>query len=293
MATLASGTQHAEDRFPSFDGLKLSEQIWRPTGEPIGILAIVHGLADHGGRYSGFAEQLAGIGFMVYAIDLRGHGLSEGKHQFVSSFEEHYRDLEVFLQRIRAAHPSKPLFLMGHSMGGLIVVRYVLSRKPKLSGVILSGPALLADEVSGAARMVVKAIASVLPRMPTQKLDANAISRDPAVVAANLNDSLVHRSALPARTTAELLNAIEQTHKDMEELELPFLIVHGTADKLASVDGSRQLYARSKSSDKSIRLYEGAFHELLNEPEQGKVKVDIIDWLNQHTHGAQHSPAAS
>jgi alpha-beta hydrolase superfamily lysophospholipase len=275
--------QHSDGMFEATDGLRLFEQWWRPEGEPKAVVAIVHGYGEHSGRYIHVAEHLVRHGYAVDAFDLRGHGRSEGARCFIRSFDEHLVDVDSFLRRVRERVPGKPVFLLGHSMGGAIVTMFAITRQPDVRGVILSGAGLkISASVSPLMVGIVRFLGGIFPKLPTLKLDSSLISRDPEVVKRYDNDPLVHRGGVPARTGAELFQAIKHIQAQMETVTLPLLIMHGTVDALADPEGSKELYARARSSDKTLKLYEGLYHEVLNEPEKAQVLADVVQWLDAH-----------
>jgi len=265
---------HETAFFETTGGLKLFEQRWAPAGTPRGVLAICHGYAEHSGRYAWTAAQLTARGYAVEALDLRGHGRSGGERVFVNTFEEYLEDVDRFLARVRARHPGLPIFLLGHSMGGGVVTAYVVARNPKLAGVLLSGSALLGPR---------PAPAPSAPATPPAPLPASAISRDPAVVAAYENDPLVYRGLPRADRASAFAGAFKLVQEGMDAIDLPLLIMHGTGDLLVPFAGSENLFARAASKDKTLKLYEGLYHEILNEPEKDRVVADILEWLDRRT----------
>lgn len=268
--TAVTGT----NMFESSGGAQIFEQWWRPAGEPRAVLAVCHGYAEYSGRYAKVAEDLNARGYTVEALDLRGHGRSSGERVTINSYEEFWDDLEGFLARVRQRNAGRKLFLLGHSMGGGVVTSFVIAREPQLHGVLLSGAAMLSPRPEpGADRS---------QRAPTP-LPANTISRDPAVVAAYENDPLVHRGAPNPNSAAASRAAYELIQQGMERIALPLLIMHGTDDKLVPYQGSQTLFARASSPDKTLKLYDGLYHEILNEPERARVIADIADWLDART----------
>jgi acylglycerol lipase len=275
--------RHNQGNFKAADGLSLFEQWWRPETGPKAAVAIVHGLAEHSSRYAHVAEHLARGGYAVDTFDLRGHGRSEGRRAFIRSFDEFLADLDLFLARVRSRHRRTPVFLLGHSMGGGITPLFVITRKPDISGLILSAGALkISDDISPLLIRMSGIVGRILPKLPTIKLDSSAISRDPEVVKHYDNDPLNYRGGTPARTGAEIVRATRRIQAQMEAITLPLLILHGTADRLTDIEGSKQLYARAASSDKTLKLYDGLYHEILNEPEKARVLEDIVQWLDAH-----------
>ncbi|MCA1828381.1 MAG: alpha/beta hydrolase, partial [Myxococcales bacterium] len=277
----AQGVEHDEGAFTGALGLKLYEQWWRPASrEPRAVLVIVHGLKDHSARYAEFADRLAQHGYEVRAFDLRGHGSSEGRRAYVSDFDEYPTDLETFVQRVR--RPGKPLFVLGHSMGGAIVTDWILTRKPLVSGIILSGAALRVD-ASGFKIAITRFLGTVLPRLAVFSLDVDKFSRDPRFVAQCKGDPLVDHGNGPARTAAQLVGAIEFIREHMEEVTVPLLALHGGADAITPPQGSRDLVERAHSSDKTLRIYDGLYHDLLHEPEKQQVMSDIAAWVDERS----------
>lgn len=274
------GVDHSEGAFVGKDNTGLYEQAWRPqTGSSKAVLVVMHGLKDHSARYSELATRLVQKNWAVYAFDLRGHAHSEGERVWVESFDDYVDDLEVFTKRVEAREPGKPIFLLGHSMGGAIVTLYALEqRKPAVRGMILSAPALRANV--GAFKKLGTKLANALgPHGGVFNLDIDKFSRDPAVVKACKEDPFVYQDGAPAHTAKELLNALGTISDRMEEVTLPFLVMHGTADEITDPTASQDLAARAGSKDKTIKLYPNLVHDLLHEPEKATVMSDVEAWL--------------
>jgi alpha-beta hydrolase superfamily lysophospholipase len=281
MAEKKMHMQHEDGSFKTYDGLNLFEQRWQPATEPKAVIVIIHGYAEHSGRYAHVADYLVNHGYAVETFDLRSHGKSSGKNTQIRSFDEFLSDVDLFLKRVKERHPSQKLFLLGHSMGGLISSLFVVVRKPDLKGLMLSGASLkISDAISPLLVKLSSVIAAILPKLPTIRLEGTAVSRDPEVVKKYDNDPLNYRGGIPARTGAEFNRAMKHIQKQMEAISLPLLIMHGTADRLADPAGSKQLYERAQSNDKTLKLYEGFYHEILNEPEKEKVLADIVEWVS-------------
>ena len=279
----ASGIQRNEGSFESTDGLRLFEQWWQPEAAPKAAVVIVHGFAEHSTRYTHVAEHLSSHGYAVATFDLRGHGRSEGRRAFIRSFDEFLADLDLFLARVCERYKGIPVFLLGHSMGGGITPLFVITRKPDINGLVLSAGALkISSDISPLLIRISGIVGRILPKLPTIKLDSSAISRDPEVVKSYDSDPLNYRGGTPARVGAEIVRATRRIQAQMEAITLPLLILHGTADRLTDVEGSKQLYARAGSKDKTLKLYEGLYHEILNEPEKGQVLDDVVQWLDAH-----------
>ncbi len=274
--------QHHETTFQTADNLQLHEQWWQPEENIKAVVTIVHGLHEHSGRYRHVAEYLVQHGYAVRTFDLRGHGKSQGKRGYTPSFDHFLDDLEIFLNHTRKWQPDKPLFLLGHSMGGGIVTYYVISRNPKLTGVLLTGAAIkTSNDFSPMLIRISKWIGKLFPKLATIKLDSNYVSSDPKVVERYKTDPLNYNGGTIARTGAEIIRANREIQSSMESFSLPVLIMHGTFDRLTDPEGSVQLYNRAASRDKELKLYNGFYHEILNEPEKEKVLEDIVAWLEK------------
>ena len=277
------GAQHTEGIFKGKDGFELVEQWWLPEGELKGMLVIVHGLAEHCGRYAHVADFLNQQGYGVGTYDQRGHGKSDpaGPKAVIMSFNDLWDDLGVFLERARQRSEGKPLFLLGHSMGGEIVTSFVIARQPEIKGLLTSGALLqISTDISPLMVKLAGVLSAIAPKMPTIVLDGTAISRDQDVVQKYDSDPLNYRGGVPARTGGEINRTVKFIQANMEKVTLPVLIMHGTADRLSDPQGSKDLYARAQSSDKTLKLYEGFYHEIMNEPQQAEVLADIAGWLD-------------
>lgn len=271
------------DTFEGYDGTPLFERAWLPPTAPRAVIVLVHGYAEHSGRYEHVGEALAARGYAVHAFDLRGHGRSGGARAIVRSFAEYIADLRIFLVRVRTRHPGVPLFLFGHSMGGGIVTLAAIIDLPRVDGILLTGPALGAGSVAVPVRALVQALGRLLPGLPLTRLDAGAISRDPEVCRRYDDDPLVYRGRIKAGLAAAMMRAGERIAWDMGDIRYPLLIMHGTLDALASLPGSERLYAQAASGDKTLKTYEGLYHEILNEPERDQVIADMLEWLTART----------
>lgn len=282
---------HEESRFAGARGTPLFAQAWLPPQgvEPRGALVVMHGLKDHSDRYADLAEQLAQGGLAVHAFDLRGHGNSEGDRVWVEAFDDYVSDLDGFVRTVQARHAGKPVFVLGHSMGGAISTLAVLDKKTPVAGLILSAPALKAGkEVNAALIWVTGVINAIAPNAKVLALPEEAFSRDAAVRAAMKTDPLIAPGAGPARTAKELLGALSSITARMEGVDVPLLILHGSADVITNPEGSKELAARAVSGDKTLKLYPELVHDLLHEPERAQVAGDIAAWIDQR---APRAPA--
>ncbi|HIE16961.1 MAG TPA: alpha/beta hydrolase [Dehalococcoidia bacterium] len=274
--------KHREGTLEGHKGLKLFYQCWLPDAAPKAILLVVHGLAEHGGRYMNLVDYLVPKGYAVYALDHRGHGRSEGIRAYVDNFDDYLADLKKFLDVVCGEHKDSKIFLVGHSMGATIATAYAIENQEELAGLILSGASLTATtSVSPLLLAMAGVVSALLPKMGVTVLDASAISRDQAVVDAYVNDPLVYRGKVPARLGAELTRMWKELPQKMPQIKLPLLIMHGSTDRLADPAGSKLLYERASSEDKTLKLYDGFYHEVFNEPEHKQVLADVESWLDK------------
>jgi alpha-beta hydrolase superfamily lysophospholipase len=266
----------------SSDGVDLFEQHWTPAGASSAVVLIVHGYAEHSGRYEHVAKFLTDRGYAVEAYDLRGHGHSAGIRVFIRSVDEHLSDLQNVLSRVLDRFPGLPVFLLGHSMGGAIVPLFVIRAKPVVRGVVLSGPAITSRRKTP--RIVLRLfliIGRLFPKVRLGKLASADVSRDPEVVKKYDEDPLVYRKGMPAGTLAAMIRAGREVHAHMEDFAAAaLLLMHGAEDNLTDPAGSQELFERARTVDKEIKIYPGLFHEIFNEPEQNEVLSDLADWLD-------------
>jgi alpha-beta hydrolase superfamily lysophospholipase len=253
---------------------------WSPAGDqPSAIVVVAHGFAEHTGRYEHVAARLTDAGFAVFAPDHHGHGRSEGKRALIS-FPDAVADLDAVATQALAAYPARPLFLVGHSMGGGLALRYALAHGSRMRGLVLSGP-LTAGEPRALLRAAAKLVGRLAPRAPTIKLDPRLLSRDPQVVADYIADPLSWHGAIPAGTAAEFVRHQESIFRLAATLKLPTLLMYGGADQICPPAGSEQLAKVLGSDDLTVRVWDGAYHEIFNEPERDAVLDLLCDWLNQ------------
>ena len=270
---------HTEGFLDSDDGLKLYRQAWLPD-DPVAVVMIFHGLGEHSGRYEHVANALNDAGYAVHAVDHRGHGKSDGKRVFVKRYDEFMDDLEIFRSFVEAEHPGLPLVALGHSMGGNLAVGHTLRHQDGLTALALSAPALeVGSDISPTQLKIFGLLGRFTPSVRPQGLDATAISRDPAVVQAYIDDPLVFTGKMTAGIGWALIDQMAEFPARYPEFRLPILLVHGTADQLAGVGGSRALEAGAVNADVTAHYYEGLYHEVFNEPEQDQVIGDLVSWL--------------
>lgn len=279
---MAASTIANETTFTTADNFTLFERTWTCENAK-GVVLITHGIAEHSGRYEHVAQSLIEAEYAVVGFDLRGHGKSSGKQNYVNSFGDYLNDLGEVLVRTKQKFPDLPIFLFGHSMGGGIVSLFSIERQPEVKGILLSAPSVkVSDEISPFLQKISGVLSVILPKLPAVKLESKDISKDPEVVQAYDNDPLNYRGGILARTGSELLNSTKNIMAQAFTISLPILIMHGTSDKLADVSGSEMLFGKVSSTDKTLKLYDGLYHEILNEPEQDQVKTDMLAWLDAH-----------
>ncbi|NHN37064.1 alpha/beta hydrolase [Pseudomaricurvus alcaniphilus] len=261
-------------------GSDIYYQLWEPEGGPRALLLVAHGLAEHGGRYAHLAELFTARGIAVAALDHYGHGRSAGDRCYVPAFSHYTDTLEIFRQHLLASFQSLPVYLVGHSMGGLISANYLLQHQHKLAGCVLSGPALQVSDVPGKwQQALLKTLAQLTPRAGVLALDGSAVSRDEAVVKAYFDDPLVYNGKVSARLAVELFAAMQAPLQHAGSITLPMLIMHGEADSMVSPEGSRRFFAQLASADKELIVYPDLYHEIFNEPEKDEVLGDLVIWL--------------
>ena len=269
-------------------GLDLFARSWLPAKSSSDaardVVVIAHGYGEHGDRYANVVERLVPAGYAVHAIDHRGHGRSGGRRALVDRMERVIDDLHGFVEQVRAQHGGARIKLLGHSMGGSIALGYALRYPQDLAGLILSGPAV-GGFVPAGQRMILKLLSALAPNLGTLALPASGVSRDPAVVAAYERDPLVYHGKVPARTAGEMVAAAASFPARAGEMKLPVLIQHGAQDKLIPLEPNRAVYAALGSTDKTVKIYDGLYHEIYNEPEHPRVIDDLVAWLEAHPAG--------
>lgn len=275
--------QHQEDSFTGYEGLTLFYQSWHPEEETRAVLIIVHGLGEHGGRYEHVVNHLVPKGYAIYALDHRGHGRSERAGvAHVMDWKEFREDVRTFYKLVAEKEAGHPLFILGHSMGGLITLNYLEYYQDGLQGAIASAPAVGQLDVPAFIDFVSRILSGLAPALavPTN-LDATAISRDPAVVRAYQDDPFVHGKGTP-RFATEIKKTAAETTENAAKITLPLLMIHGDQDKLVNVANTREFFAKVGSADKELIIYEGGYHESHNDIHHEQVTADLERWLEAH-----------
>ncbi len=303
----ADGVALAFYHWPAADGDAFPATL--QGARPRATVALLHGLAEHAGRYDALAARLNAAGIELVAIDLRGHGHSPGERTWVARIDEYLSDAQALLDAVCGSarrgttsgadipcatsgdNMDPPLFLMGHSMGGAIAALFAVERladfarrKRPLAGLILSSPALAPGrDVPRWKIAASRVISRVWPKFPAMKVEPKLLARDDAVVDANRRDALVHHGDIPARTGAEILDAMERIERGRAALRLPVLVYHGSDDKLTEPEGSRAFAAQVGSTDCTLTIYEGSYHETMNDLDRERVIEALIAWITNRS----------
>jgi acylglycerol lipase len=269
-------------------GLKIFFRSWRPSERPRATVVIIPGFNAHSGYYGWVAEQFVANGLSVYAVDLRGRGNSDGERFYVEVFEDYVRDVEAVMAVVRSRDPELPILLLGHSAGGVVACLYTLDHQAELTGLICES---FAHELPAPdfVLAVFKGLSHVAPHIHILHLPNERFSRDPKVVEAMNNDPLISHETQPTQTMAAMVRADERLKNEFSLITLPVLILHGTDDENTRPSGSQHFYDMTGSADKTLKLYEGGFHDLLNDVDKEAVILDIKSWINGHLPGGTGS----
>jgi alpha-beta hydrolase superfamily lysophospholipase len=268
--------------FVSEDGMSVFYRTWQSAGQPKAVVVIAHGFNSHSGYYEWTAEQLAANNYAVYAIDFPGRGKSDGERYYIADYNSFVTELDKLIDIAQAAHPGLSTFLLGHSAGGVLSAVYTLGYQKKLSGFICESFAFQVPAPEFALA-VLKGLSHVFPHAHVLKLKNEDFSRDQKVVDFMNSDPLIDHEVQPTKTVQQLVLADERLKSEIPDIKLPLLIVHGTADKATKPSGSQFFYDNASSEDKTLKLYEGHYHDLLNDIGKELVMNDILDWLNVKT----------
>jgi len=280
-----------EEQIQGAGGLRLFVRSWRPAGEVRGAVAIVPGFNSHSGYYGWVGAQLAAAGLAVYAVDLRGRGQSDGERFYVDTFADYLSDVDSLFKLIKSREPGLPVFLLGHSAGGVLSCLYALDHQGELAGLICESFAFQTP-APDFALAVVKGLSHLAPHAHVLHLKNEDFSRDPEVVRTMNDDPLIAHETQPTRTVAELVRADERLKVRFGDITLPLLILHGTADQAAKSSGSQFFYEKAGSADKTLKLYEGHYHDLLNDLGKEQVMADIKGWISAHlAHARSATPS--
>lgn len=275
-----SQTVRAERSFDGVGGVRIVYDTWTPDGDVKGVVVLSHGFGEHARRYDHVAQRFGAAGLVTYALDHRGHGRSAGKRVYVRDISEYTGDFATLVGIARREHPGVPVIVLGHSMGGGIVFAYGSDHPADYDLMVLSGPAVAArDAVAPALAVVGKRLGALLPGVPLQPLDTDAVSRDPAVVKAYNEDPLVWHGKLPAGVARALLLVGESMPRRARSITRPVLVVHGSDDRLIPARGSEGMVDHLGAEDVHLKIYPGLYHEVFNEPERERVLDDVVSWI--------------
>jgi acylglycerol lipase len=268
------------EKLEGIDGLKLFVRSWHPKQSARAVVVIVPGFNSHSGYYAWVGEQFANQGLAVYAVDLRGRGHSDGERFYVQKFADYVADVATVVMHAKARDHGLPMFLLGHSAGGVIACVYTLEHQMELDGLICES---FAHRVPAPdfALAVLTGLSHVAPHAHVLRLKNEDFSRDPQVVQAMNDDALIAHETQPTLTVAEMVRADERLKKEFSRITLPVLILHGTRDKATKPSGSQFFYDTAGSKDKTLNLYEGHFHDLLNDVGKERVMADIQTWIEK------------
>src|SRR2546425_7051614 len=284
-------TQH-EEKVKGAGDLNLFVRSWRPDGEARGVVAIVPGFNAHSGYYGWAAEQFTATSLAVYAVDLRGRGHSDGERFYIEKFADYVSDVATLVALAKSREPGLPTFLLGHSAGGVIACIYTLEHPTELTGLICES---FAHDIPAPdfVLAVFKGLSHIAPHAHILHLKNEIFSRDPKTVQTMNGDPLIAHETQPTRTLAEMVRADERLKKEFPSITLPVLILHGTADQATRPSGSQRFYDSAGSSDKTLKLYEGHFHDLLNDVDKEAVMADIQAWIDARLPRPTAKPAVA
>src|SRR5688572_1963999 len=271
---------YKEETMDGVGGLRIFARSWRPEGQPRAVILLVHGFNSHSGYYLWAAEQLLELGLAVYALDLRGRGKSDGERYYVEKFSEYQSDVDMLATLARSREPDLPVFMLGHSAGGVIACNYVLDHQADFAGLVCESFAYQVP-APDFALAVLKGLSHLAPHAHVLRLPKKEFSRDPKVTQALIDDPLLANEVQPTKTVAEMVRADERLKRDFPQFNLPLLIIHGTKDTVTRPEGSQEFYDRASSADKTLKLYEGFFHDPLNDIGKETVMADIRAWIEK------------
>jgi acylglycerol lipase len=267
-----------EEDFTSLGGVRIHMREWLPEGAPRAVVAICHGVNSHGGQHAWTAEQLAARGFAVYAVDLRGRGKSEGERFYVDDVAEYVADIGGVIAIAKERHPGLPVYLLGHSAGGVTACTYALDHQDEIDGLICESLAFQVP-APGFVLSAIKGLSHIAPKLGVLTLHMKDFTRDPVALKTLEDDPLTKDETQPAATVAALVRADERLHDSFGQITLPVLILHGTDDHATVCRGSEFFHANAGSKDKTLKLYEGHYHDLLNDIGKEEVLADIVGWI--------------
>lgn len=280
-----------EKTFAGSEGFNIFMRTWQPESEPRAIVTIVHGFNSHSGQYLWVGNQLANHGFAVYALDLRGRGKSDGERFYVDKIEDFVDDVVTLVRMAKTEHPGLPAFVLGHSAGGVVSCVYTLDHQSEIDGLICESFAYELP-VPDVVLSFLKGLSHITHHTHVFALNNADFSRDAIVVEDMNHDPLIKDESQPAQTAAVMINASKRLSEGFPTIKLPVLIMHGTEDKATKPSGSQHFYEQTGSTDKTLKLYEGHYHDLLNDVGKETVLADIEQWIDARIPATKSETAA-
>jgi acylglycerol lipase len=268
-----------EGNFEGVGGLKIATRAWTATGEPRGVMVLIHGFNAHSGYMEWPGEQFAAHGMATYALDLRGRGKSEGERFYVEKFLDYLADVDHLVSIARDENPGLPVYILGHSAGGVIATSYVFEHQTQIAGLICESFAYDVG-LPHLVQLALEGVGALAPHIHVFSLNNSDFSRDPAAVERMNNDPLIAKESQPAETASELLKAADRLTTNFAKFTAPVLIIHGTADKATRHEGSEKFFDLAASTDKTLKLYDGHYHDLLADIGKEEVMADIQNWID-------------
>lgn len=269
-----------ESSFEGVGGLNIHTRSWQPEGKPRGVMILVHGFNAHSGYMVWPGEQFAANGLASYALDLRGRGKSEGERFYVEEFSDYLGDVDKLVGIARSENPGLPIYVLGHSAGGVIATSYVFEHQSEIAGLVCESFAYDVG-LPHLVQLALQGVSHLAPHLHVFSLNNADFSRDPEAVAAMNNDPLITKESQPAETASEMLKAADRLTENFTKFTVPVLIIHGTDDKATRPAGSQYFYDHAASTDKTLKLYEGHYHDLLNDVDKELVMADIQNWIDE------------
>jgi acylglycerol lipase len=277
--------EHKTGTFKNDDGIDIHYRCWLPKVEVKAVLLIVHGIAEHCGRYMNLVNHFVPRGYAVYGHDHQGHGKSGGDRLMVRTFDDFTSALAIFHTMVSGWHRDKPVFLFGNSMGGLIAAHYLLEHQSAFKGAIISSPAFKSN-LPGLTILMGRTMGRIMSKLTPKagfiKLDPSGISRDQNIVMDYVSDPLVYHGKVPIRLATELDGSMTSILKSASRITLPIIILQAGDDSLVNPEGAQMFYDKAGSEDKTLKIYKGFYHEVFNEPEKERVFEDLEKWLDRH-----------
>jgi alpha-beta hydrolase superfamily lysophospholipase len=279
----ATDRARREGHFEGAGGVEIFWRAWIAPETPRATAVLAHGASEHSGRYAHVAAAMNERGYSLWALDHQGHGRSGGDRAVIERLEYSIEDLDRLVVMAAEELPGQQPYLLGHSMGGMLATAYTIRHEERLAGLILSGPVAVLETASAVQRGLSHVLSRVAPTLGVYTIDSQGVSRDPDVVRDYDSDPFNHHGKMPVRTVAEMANEVDTFPLSARAISIPILIMHGGSDPIVPVAGSQLLHERVSSEDKTLTIYDGLYHEILNEPEQDDVIAEICAWLDART----------